>query len=122
MSNPWGGGGSLIAWPVASAGTASQIEVNRNRAQAVTTNQFTFQQEIYDWQAACWELSVELPPMDANDGQNWEYWFDLLNGVVNVFQFPPSFCSDPRYNYALTYDRNALELLANEITQFQSNY
>lgn len=100
----WGGGGVQIAWPAAVTSTACQIEANKVRAQAINTNPFTLQQEIQDWQASIWELSVQLPPMDGNDGQNWMYWFDNLNGVVNVFQFPSTFVTDTRFNYFMTYD------------------
>jgi hypothetical protein len=103
-SNPWGGGGALIAWPVASAQTAAQIEVNKNFLQAANTNPFTAQQQIQDWVVSYTELSVSLPSMNASDGQNWMYFLDNLLGIVNVFQFPSTFCTNVKWNYWITSD------------------
>jgi hypothetical protein len=100
----WGGGGSLIAFPTNSSATATQIEYQKVALQAANTSPFSGAQQIQDWGNSYAMCSVQLPPMNASDGQNWIFFFDELDGIVNVFQFPNSFVTDPRFSYWITSD------------------
>jgi hypothetical protein len=103
----WGGGGIQIAWPLPDSNAttvATQIEYLKVPLQAANTSPFTGQQEIQTWGASYSTASVSLPTMNASDGNNWLYFFDLLDGILNVFQFPTSFCSDSRFTYWVTSD------------------
>jgi hypothetical protein len=99
MSNSWGGGGSLVTMPTSPV--PAKLELGKQVLAAANSNPFTGQQQIQNWQANYAVGSCTLPPMDAADGQNWQYFLDQCNGIVNVFQFMPALAADTRYFYWL---------------------
>ena len=84
--------------PPAPAG----FEFQRNALVAANTNPFTAQQQLQSWNAAYWEASVSLPPMNQTTWSAWETFFMNCNGTANVFTFPPSVCT--MYPNVLTTD------------------
>jgi hypothetical protein len=104
-SNPYGGGGSLIAWPTANRSSIpAQLEYQKSFLQAVSDNPFTGAQIVQDWGVSYTSLSVAMQPMVAADGQNFLLFLDQLDGIKNVFQFPATFCTNPNWAYLLTYN------------------
>lgn len=75
--------------PAAPAG----FEFRHNAIVGVTTNPFTGQQQINDWQASYMEASVSMPKMAAATAQAWVTFLKSLEGPACVFQFPGSVCS-----------------------------
>jgi hypothetical protein len=98
MAN-WGGGGSLISYPVYPYPPASMKPYSVPLV-AMNTNPTTGQQEIQDWGYSYTTIEVTMQPMDFQAGENWHYFLDLLRGPVNVFQFPTAVTT--AFPYTLT--------------------
>jgi hypothetical protein len=64
------------------------IEVQRNDIVTTNTNPFTGQQQVYDWNANFYEVSLSMPPMTASQWSSWETFFDSCKGQVCVFVVP----------------------------------
>ena|ERR1039458_3462439 len=101
----WTGGGQQIGFPDVDENPCPvQIEYSKVFSQAANTSPFSQQQQWQDWQNSHLELSVSMGPMTSVAGNNFLYFMDQLNGSINVFTFPNSFCTDVRWSYMLTYN------------------
>jgi hypothetical protein len=105
----WTGGGIQIAFPdVDENPCAVSIEYSKVFSQAANTSPFSQQQQWQDWGNSHVELSVSMGPMTAAQGSNFLWFLDNLNGSINVFTFPNSFCTDVRWSYLLTYNAGTI--------------
>lgn len=77
-------GRTIVAMP--SAPAPKTIEFADNFNVAVSTNPFTGQQQIQDWQSEYMEARVTLPPMAETDAQAWVTFFRACRGQAGVFQ------------------------------------
>lgn len=64
------------------------IDFSRQNIVGVSTNDFTGQQQIQDWQAHWMEASLVLPPMVETQAALWIDFLMSCNGIANVFQLP----------------------------------
>jgi hypothetical protein len=71
----------------------ASLEFQWNAITGATTNPFTGQQQIYDWQAHYAEASVSYASMTHTDGSAWAAFFKSLDGTACVFTFPSALCS-----------------------------
>jgi hypothetical protein len=85
-------GWNVVTIPAVPAAPAS-LEVVKNALVAANTNPFTGQQQIQDWQAGFYELSVSMQPMSSSAGQAWVTFLTSLEGMAGVFQFPSAICA-----------------------------
>lgn len=79
-------GWTIITMPTSPP--AKSIEWSANDIVAVSTNPFTGQQQVQDWNARYMEASLTMPPMSATDAANWVAFFLAAKGQVCVFQLP----------------------------------
>jgi hypothetical protein len=86
----WGGGGNLITWPSSTGCIPARLELGKTVLAGVTTNPFSGQQQVQNWQASYAVGSCMMPSMNAADGQSMQYFLDSCNGIINPFQFPAS--------------------------------
>lgn len=86
---------SYLGWTVITIpGTPNapqSIEITIIRAAALSRSPFTNQQQVQDWGAGWIEVKVSMPPMQYDVAQEWNSFFQALNGPVNVFEFTSAF-------------------------------
>jgi hypothetical protein len=69
------------------------MEFKSNDLVAVTTNPFTGQQTVQDWQATYLEASVSMPKMSSTSASSWVTFLRALKGPLCVFVFPTALCA-----------------------------
>lgn len=81
-------------WTIVSAPTVPtaprSIEVASQDVVGISVNPFTGQQQVQDWNASWFELSISMPPMPKSVGDSWISFLVSLRGQACVFQFPSS--------------------------------
>jgi hypothetical protein len=76
-------GWTIVTMPDSPAPKAA--EFSRQNVVAASTNPFTGQQQIVDWQAAWLECTVTLPPMRATTAADWIDFLIACKGTACVF-------------------------------------
>jgi hypothetical protein len=92
-------GWEIVPLPTAPAAPAS-IEFTATDTVAVSTNPFTGQQQVQDWQASWLEASVTYPPLTQLQAQSWIAFLMSLRGQAKVFQMGDPLTGAPRGNAA----------------------
>jgi hypothetical protein len=87
--------------PVAPAG----LEFTHNAIVASSTNPFTAQQQVYNWNVNFKECSASYATMTAIQAQAWLTFLESLKGPTCVFTFPAGVCS--QFPNELTTDGSA---------------
>jgi hypothetical protein len=75
--------------PIAPAG----LECQHNAIVSASTNPFTGQQQLFDWNASYKEISVSYASMTLAQGQTWAAFLESLKGQANVFVFSTALCT-----------------------------
>lgn len=86
---PLPSGLAVIALPsdtVPYCAAPSSIEWERQEVVAASTNPFTGQQVVFDWQASWWEGNVSFAGMHRYDWDMWDAFASQLRGQLNAFQ------------------------------------
>lgn len=117
MANPWGGGGDLIVMPTSP--WPAKLELGSQTLAAQNTNPFTGAQQTQDWQGGYRIGSATMPPLAGPDVNAWMFFLGELRGVVNVFQWMPALCANPKYSWMLT--NNLLPTGASKYFRLTSN-
>ena len=78
-------GWEIIPLPASPAAPAS-IEFTAMDTVAMSTNPFTAQQQVQDWQASWLEASVTYPPLTQVQAQSWIAFLMSLRGQAKIFQ------------------------------------
>jgi hypothetical protein len=78
-------GWEIIPLPAYPAAPAS-VEFTAMDTVAVSTNPFTAQQQVQDWQASWLEASVIYPPLTHAQAQCWIAFLMSLRGQTKIFQ------------------------------------
>ena len=55
------------------------------RAVAMTESPFTFQQQVYEYDGAKWEMEITLPPLTYVEAREWEAFILSLRGMRGTF-------------------------------------
>jgi len=87
--------------PVTPAAPAT-LEIQQNAIVAATTNPFSGQQQVFNWNVAYKEISASYPTMTNSTAQSWVTFFESLQGQLCVFSFPTAVCAS--YPLELTID------------------
>jgi hypothetical protein len=82
-------GWTVVTMPTTGPSPKS-IEMTYQSIVGVSSNPFSGQQQIQDWQAHWLEMNVTMPPMAASDAANWYNFLISLDGMANVFQITDS--------------------------------
>jgi len=77
-------GRTIVTMPSSPAPKA--LEPVSQNVVGASTNPFTGQQQVYDWNANWLELKVTMPPMITIDGQAWVDFLISCKGMACVFQ------------------------------------
>lgn len=77
-------GWTVITMP--SDPAPKSIEPLAQSVVGVSTNPFTGEQQVQDWNASWLELSVTMPPMDATEALPWVDFLIACKGQACVFQ------------------------------------
>ena len=85
-------GWNVVTMPASPAAPAS-LEFSHVALVATTTNPFTGQQVVHDWQTSYKECSVSLIFLTNPEGQTWAAFLESLQGPASVFQFPTAVCN-----------------------------
>ena len=83
-------GWDIVPLP-ASPFAPESIEFTAMDTVALSTNPFTAQQQVQDWQASWLEASVTYPPLTHVQAQSWIAFLLSLRGQAKIFQM-----GDPR--------------------------
>lgn len=78
-------------WPVTSLPTTpapKSVEPVYDYIAGASTNPFTGQQQVYDWNASYTGMTVTMPPMDSSDGMTWATALVACKGPISVFVLP----------------------------------
>ncbi len=77
-----------ITYPVTPPATiAKAIQFEPVAVVAANTSPFTLEQEVFEHQGQMWKLSVQLPPMEQEEAEQWVSFFMALNGLQGTFLF-----------------------------------
>jgi len=68
----------------ANIGIAS-ISVTAKNAVGVSQSQFTYKQQVYQFEGQNWEMVINFPPMDLNTAEELIAFLTRLNGRSNLF-------------------------------------
>ena len=63
------------------------VKAVRRRVQARAESPFSLAAQIYDWNAARWEISIIMPQLTQADANTFGAWLESLNGMVGTFTF-----------------------------------
>lgn len=74
-----------LAFPAALHPLA--VKVARRRVQAVATSPFTLQQQVFDWGAKRWEITITMQRMGSTEAAVFGQFLEDLNGLVGTFTF-----------------------------------
>lgn len=64
---------------------AKAIRFNPNFAVASNKSPFTFEEEFFEHQGQEWRASVQLPPMESTEAEEWVAFQLALNGRLGTF-------------------------------------
>jgi hypothetical protein len=78
-------GWEIVPLPTSPAAPAS-VEFTAMDTVAMSTNPFTAQQQVQDWQASWLEASVTYPPLTHVQAQSWIAFMMSLRGQAKIFQ------------------------------------
>ncbi|MCK5611034.1 hypothetical protein KAR91_54680 [Candidatus Pacearchaeota archaeon] len=78
------------------ADIARGIRFNPQTAVAESTSPFTFEQEIFEHQGQMWRATVQLPPMEQAEAEEWVAFGLALNGRAGTFLFGDPVGETPR--------------------------
>lgn len=65
----------------------ASVKATRRRVQSIAQSPFTLQQQVFDWNASRWDLSIIMQQMSAADAAVFGRFMDDLNGIVGTFTF-----------------------------------
>ena len=86
-----------ITYPLTPpADIARGIRFNPQTAVAESTSPFTFEQEIFEHQGQMWRATVQLPPMEQAEAEEWVAFGLALNGRAGTFLFGDPVGQTPR--------------------------
>ena len=86
-----------ITYPLTPpADIARSIRFNPQTAVAESTSPFTFEQEIFEHQGQMWRATVQLPPMEQAEAEEWVAFGLALNGRAGTFLFGDPVGETPR--------------------------
>ena len=86
-----------ITYPLTPpADIARGIRFNPQTAVAESTSPFTFEQEIFEHQGQMWRATVQLPPMEQAEAEEWVAFGLALNGRAGTFIFGDPVGETPR--------------------------
>lgn len=75
-----------ITYPVNPPSTvAASIKFAPVSVVAQNTSPFTLEQEIFEHQGQMWQVTVSLPSLEQDTGEEWATFFMALNGVQGTF-------------------------------------
>lgn len=63
------------------------VKAELRRVQAATQSAFTLTQQVFDWRAKRWEISITMQTMDVEDAEAVGAFLHDLNGMVGTFMF-----------------------------------
>lgn len=115
-----------MAAPSAGGAVApAEFEFEWESVAGENVNPFNKQQQVYDWQANTISASVSLPAIIKANFQAWIAFFQALDGVANVFQFPAAVCAAyPAELYSTGTTPRFWQLAGNKVkwTAHKGNY
>lgn len=77
-----------MAYPLAFPNVPpDKVKASLRRVQASVQSPFTLQQQVFDWNARRWEITVTMQKMDTEDAAVFGAWLHDLNGIVGTFTF-----------------------------------
>ncbi len=77
-----------ITYPLTPPATIARgIQFTPVSVVAESTSPFTLEQEIFEHQGQMWKATVQLPPMEQDDAEDWISWGLALNGRAGTFLF-----------------------------------
>lgn len=91
----------------------SSLDFTMQEFISASTNPFTGQQQINDWQSSMWSVSVNVPPMKRQEAADWSAFFAQARGGVNAFLLGDPTGANPQGSN-LTTGANALVNGANQ--------
>jgi len=75
-----------ISYPLTPPSTIGRsIKFIPATSVAENTSPFTLTQEIFEHQGQIWRVTVQLPPMERAEAEDWVAWGLALNGKVGTF-------------------------------------
>ncbi len=77
---------------------ARNVSLAPDAAVAESISPFTFQRQVQEHQGQRWILTVELPPMNRDDAEEWITFLLSLNGKAGTFLYGPPSSRIPRGN------------------------
>jgi hypothetical protein len=63
------------------------VKVARRRVQARAESPFSLTNQIFDWNASRYEISIIMPQLSQADAATYGAWLESLNGMVGTFTF-----------------------------------
>lgn len=77
-----------ITYPLTPPATiAKGIRFNPVTVTAESTSPFTLEQEIFEHQGQMWRATIQLPPMEQDEAEDWVAFGLALNGRAGTFLF-----------------------------------
>lgn len=64
---------------------ASAIRLTPVTVVAQNTSPFTLQQEVFEHQGQMWMATIQLPPLEQDQGEKWASFLMQLNGIQGTF-------------------------------------
>ncbi|EIP96878.1 hypothetical protein OpiT1DRAFT_01305 [Opitutaceae bacterium TAV1] len=64
-----------------------KVKASLRRVQSSAQSPFTLQQQVFDWNASRWEISVTMQKMGVEDAALFGRFIHGLNGIVGTFTF-----------------------------------
>jgi hypothetical protein len=90
---------SIVALPsdtVPGCPAYTSLEFDPHEAVAANTNQYTGQQQTFDWQQSWWTGQVSLPPMSRANADVWQAFILQCRGQANAFLLGNPKATTPR--------------------------
>jgi len=77
-----------ITYPLTPPATvAKSIKFSPVTVVAESVSPFTLEQEIFEHQGQMWRATIQLPPMEHAEAEEWVAWGLALNGKAGTFLF-----------------------------------
>lgn len=77
-----------ITFPLTPPATiAKGIRFTPDTVVAQSTSPFTLEQEIFEHQGQMWRATIQLPPMEQDEAEEWVSFGLALNGAAGTFLF-----------------------------------
>lgn len=80
----------------------SSIDISLRNSSAKNTSPFTYEEQVYDYGGAVWEISGSLPPMERDQAEVYTSFLMSLRGQVGTFLMSIAGAYQPRGTWAGT--------------------